>query len=248
VADRALMRGALAVRGISKSYRGHEAVRDVTLDIAPGELVTLLGPSGCGKTTLLRLVAGFERPDTGTLAISGSDVTAVPPYKRPVNTVFQHYALFPHRSVAGNVAFGLEMRGTPAPQIAAKVAQALALVRLDGFGERAVSELSGGQKQRVALARALIANPRVLILDEATSNLDAESEAAVQGALARIMEGRTTLIVAHRLSTVRDADRILVIEGSKIVESGRHDELMARRGTYHRLVEHQLIADHRVAS
>ena len=111
------MRGALAVRGVSKSYRGHEAVRDVTLDIAPGELVTLLGPSGCGKTTLLRLVAGFERPDSGTLAISGNDMTAVPPYKRPVNTVFQHYALFPHMTVAENLGYGLRRLGQPRDRI-----------------------------------------------------------------------------------------------------------------------------------
>jgi ABC-type multidrug transport system fused ATPase/permease subunit len=114
-------------------------------------------------------------------------------------------------------------------------------------GERG-AKLSGGQKQRIALARALIADPRVLILDEATSNLDAESEAAVQAALARLMHGRTTIIVAHRLSTVRDADRIIVIDGARVVEQGRHDELMARRGIYHRLVEHQLIDDHRAAS
>src|SRR5262249_19876961 len=121
----------------------------------------------------------------------------------------------------------------------------------DGYatliGERG-TKLSGGQKQRIALARALIADPRVLILDEATSNLDAESEAAVQSALARLMQGRTTIIVAHRLSTVRDADRIVVIEGAQVVEQGRHDELMARRGIYHRLVERQVIADHRAAS
>ena len=115
------------------------------------------------------------------------------------------------------------------------------------IGERG-TKLSGGQKQRIALARALLADPRVLILDEATSNLDAESEAAVQAALARLMHGRTTIIVAHRLSTVRDADRIIVLDGARVVEQGRHDELMARRGTYHRLVEHQLIADHRAAS
>jgi spermidine/putrescine transport system ATP-binding protein len=229
VADRALMRGALAVRGISKSYRGHEAVRDVTLDIAPGELVTLLGPSGCGKTTLLRLVAGFERPDSGTLAISGSDVTAVPPYKRPVNTVFQHYALFPHRSVAGNVAFGLEMRGTPAPEIATKVAQALALVRLDGFGERAVSELSGGQKQRVALARALVLEPELLLLDEPMAALDPKLRHEMQVELKNLQErvGITFLFVTH------DQDEALLLSDRiAVMNRGRIEQVDAPEALY----------------
>ena len=223
------MRGALAVRGVSKSYRGHEAVRDVTLDIAPGELVTLLGPSGCGKTTLLRLVAGFERPDRGTLAISGHDVTAVPPYKRPVNTVFQHYALFPHRSVAGNVAFGLEMRGTPASEIASKVAQALALVRLEGFGERAVSELSGGQKQRVALARALVLEPELLLLDEPMAALDPKLRHEMQVELKNLQErvGITFLFVTH------DQDEALLLSDRiAVMNRGRIEQVDAPEALY----------------
>src|SRR6185503_7413774 len=206
-----------------------EAVRDVTLDIAPGELVTLLGPSGCGKTTLLRLVAGFERPDRGTLAISGSDVTAVPPYKRPVNTVFQHYALFPHRSVAGNVAFGLEMRGTPASEIASKVAQALALVRLDGFGERAVSELSGGQKQRVALARALVLEPELLLLDEPMAALDPKLRHEMQVELKNLQErvGITFLFVTH------DQDEALLLSDRiAVMNRGRIEQVDAPEALY----------------
>jgi len=152
-----------------------------------------------------------------------------------------------------NIAFGLRDASEREIIAAATTAEVDDFIRSlpDGYdtmiGERG-TKLSGGQKQRVALARALLANPRVLVLDEATSNLDAESEAAVQAALARLMADRTTIIVAHRLSTVRDADRIVVIEGARVVEQGGHAELMARRGTYHRLVEHQLIADHKAAS
>jgi spermidine/putrescine transport system ATP-binding protein len=213
------MRGALAVGGVSKSFRGLAAVRDVTLEVAPGELVTLLGPSGCGKTTLLRLVAGFERPDSGTLSISGRDVTAAPPHKRPVNTVFQHYALFPHRDVAGNVAFGLELRGLPGAEIEAKVKQALALVRLEGFGARAVSELSGGQKQRVALARALVLEPEVLLLDEPMAALDPKLRHEMQVELKNLQErvGVTFLFVTHdQHEALLLSDRIAVMSQGRI--------------------------------
>jgi spermidine/putrescine transport system ATP-binding protein len=223
------LRGALSVQGVSKSFRGHEAVRDVTLEIAPGELVTLLGPSGCGKTTLLRLVAGFERPDRGTLSISGRDVTAVPPYKRPVNTVFQHYALFPHRSVAGNVAFGLEMRGVAASEIAQKVQQALALVRLEGFGERAVSELSGGQKQRVALARALVLEPELLLLDEPMAALDPKLRHEMQVELKNLQErvGITFLFVTH------DQDEALLLSDRiAVMNRGRIEQVDAPEALY----------------
>jgi len=213
------MRGALAVRGVSKSFRGQAAVRGVTLEVAPGELVTLLGPSGCGKTTLLRLVAGFERPDSGTLSISGHDVTAAPPHKRPVNTVFQHYALFPHRDVAGNVAFGLELRGLGPDEIERKVAQALSLVRLEGFGARAVSELSGGQKQRVALARALVLEPELLLLDEPMAALDPKLRHEMQVELKNLQErvGVTFLFVTHdQHEALLLSDRIAVMNQGRI--------------------------------
>jgi len=142
------MRGAVSIQGLTKRYGGLAAVSDVSLDVRAGEFLTLLGPSGCGKTTLLRLIAGFEEPDSGRILISDRDVAALPPYKRPVNTVFQQYALFPHRSVAGNVAFGLEMMGLSKEAIGSKVARALDMVRLPGFADRRVDQLSGGQKQR----------------------------------------------------------------------------------------------------
>jgi ABC-type Fe3+/spermidine/putrescine transport system ATPase subunit len=161
-----LGRGEVSLRGIRKSYGEVPAVRDVSLVVAEGEFLTLLGPSGCGKTTLLRILAGLEPLDAGEVLISGRDVTADPPHRRPVNTVFQQYALFPHRTVAGNVAFGLEMAGRPREEIATRVERALEMVRLGGMGSRRVDQLSGGQRQRVALARAVVLEPEVLLLDE----------------------------------------------------------------------------------
>jgi ABC-type Fe3+/spermidine/putrescine transport system ATPase subunit len=224
-------RGALRVEGVSKSFSGHAAVRDVTLEVAPGELVTLLGPSGCGKTTLLRLVAGFERPDRGALRISGRDVTAVPPHQRPVNTVFQHYALFPHRDVAGNVAFGLEMRALEAAEIARRVKQALALVRLEGFGPRAVAELSGGQKQRVALARALVLEPELLLLDEPMAALDPKLRHEMQVELKNLQErvGITFLFVTH------DQDEALLLSDRiAVMNQGWIEQVDAPEALYER--------------
>ncbi len=228
------MRGALAVRNLSKSYRGHPAVRDVTLDIAPGELVTLLGPSGCGKTTLLRLVAGFESPDVGSLSISELDMTSVPPHKRPVNTVFQHYALFPHRSVAGNVGFGLELRGLAPAEIERRVDQALALVRLEGLGGRGVHELSGGQKQRVALARALVLEPELLLLDEPMAALDPKLRHEMRVELKNLQErlGISFLFVTHdQDEALLLSDRIAVMDRGRIEQVDSPEALYERPRT-----------------
>jgi ABC transporter fused permease/ATP-binding protein len=246
-------KGAVKFEGVSFAYparRGQPVLTEVDLDIAPGEVVALVGPSGAGKTTILSLLYRFYDVDRGRVLVEGVDVRqlGLAELRRTFAMVAQEPVLF-SGTIRENI--GYAAAATPSQEAienAAKDAFAHDFISSfpDGYdtivGERG-TKLSGGQKQRIALARALIANPRVLILDEATSNLDAESEAAVQAALAKLMEGRTTIIVAHRLSTVRDADRIVVLEDARVVEQGAHDELMARRGTYHRLVEHQLIAD-----
>ena len=249
-------RGAIRFEGVSFAYatrRAQPVLVDVDLVVEPGEVIALVGPSGAGKSTILSLLYRFHDVDAGRVTFEGVDVRelALGDLRHSLAMVAQEPVLF-SGTVRDNIAYGKD--GATDAEIEAAARDAYAHDFITGFpdgyatmiGERG-TKLSGGQKQRVALARALIANPRVLILDEATSNLDAESEAAVQAALARLMEDRTTIIVAHRLSTVRDADRIVVVDGARIVEQGCHDELMARRGTYHRLVEHQLIGDDRAA-
>ena len=249
-------KGAIQFERVSFAYpsrRGQAVLSEVDLEIKPGEVIALVGPSGAGKSTILSLLYRFYDVDSGRVTLDGVDVRELKlaELRRALAMVAQEPVLFAG-TIRENFAYGREGATFDDIERAARDAYAHDFVVgfPDGYetviGERG-TKLSGGQKQRIALARALIANPRVLVLDEATSNLDAESEAAVQAALARIMAGRTTIIVAHRLSTVRDADRIVVIDGARIVEQGAHDELMDRRGTYRRLVEHQLIAD-RVAS
>ncbi len=245
-------RGRITLEGVSFSYpaRPEMPVLDnVDLEIAPGESIAIVGPSGAGKSTILALLYRFYDVDAGRVLFEGVDVRdlSLKELRGSLAMVAQEPVLF-SGSIRYNIAYGKADASEADIIQAARDANAHDFITsfTDGYdtviGERG-TKLSGGQKQRVALARALLSNPRVLILDEATSNLDAESEAAVQSALARIMENRTTIIVAHRLSTVRDADRIIVIENAKIVEQGAHEELMERRGIYRRLVEHQLIAD-----
>jgi spermidine/putrescine transport system ATP-binding protein len=228
------MKGALGIRGVTKRYGDTVAVRDVSLDVEPGQFLTLLGPSGCGKTTLLRLVAGFEAPDAGQVSLSGRDVTALPAHKRPVNTVFQQYALFPHRTVFGNVAFGLEVRGTPRPEIARRVEATLELVRLAGLGARRVDEISGGQKQRVALARALVLEPELLLLDEPMAALDPKLRQGMQVELKNLQErvGITFVFVTHdQDEALVMADRIAVMNQGRIEQVGGPEELYERPRT-----------------
>jgi ABC transporter fused permease/ATP-binding protein len=250
-------RGAIRLERVSFAYpsrRGQPVLTDVDLEVAPGEVVALVGPSGAGKSTILSLLYRFHDVDAGRVLFEGVDVRRLRlgELRRALAMVAQEPVLF-SGTIRDNIAYGRDGASEAEIERAARDAYAHEFITgfPDGYatviGERG-TKLSGGQKQRIALARALLADPRVLILDEATSNLDAESEAAVQAALARLMQDRTTIIVAHRLSTVRDADRIVVIDGARVVEQGGHDELMAQRGTYHRLVEHQLIADHKAAS
>src|SRR3989441_644286 len=162
----------LRINAVGKKFGSFRAVDRLSLDIRAGEFFALLGPSGCGKTTLLRLLAGFETPEEGRILLDGKDIAAVPPHRRPVNMMFQNYALFPHLTVAGNVAFGLKQDGLPRDEIAARVAAMLALVKLENFDARKPQALSGGERQRVALARALVKRPRLLLLDEPLAALD----------------------------------------------------------------------------
>ncbi len=244
--------GAIRFERVDFSYparRDHKVLTGFELAIAPGEVVALVGPSGAGKTTVLQLLLRFFDVDAGRVTLDGVDVRTLrlAELRRATAMVSQEPVLF-SGTIRENIAYGRDDASLAQVEDVARLANAHDFIRTfpDGYdtmiGERGV-KLSGGQKQRIAIARALLVDPRVLILDEATSSLDAESEAAVQEALARLMHGRTTLVVAHRLSTVRDADRIAVLSGGRVAESGRHAELMALGGIYRRLIEHQVITD-----
>lgn len=216
------------VDGVTKSFGEVKAVNDVSLSIADGAFVSLLGPSGCGKTTLLRIIAGFERPDTGRVVVHGQDITSLPPEKRPMNLVFQRGALFPHMSVAKNVGYSLQTRGVAREEIAVRVKDALALVRLPGMAERMPSQLSGGQAQRVALARALIGEPSVLLLDEPLAALDLKLRKEMQLELRRIQQtlGRTFLYVTHdQEEALVMSDRIVVMSDGRFVEDGTPEQV-----------------------
>ena len=211
----------LRIEGVSKSFGAVTAVDDVSLDIARGEFFALLGPSGCGKTTLLRMLAGFETPSAGALLLDGVDLAALPPYRRPVNMMFQSYALFPHMSVAGNVAFGLRQDRVPRAEIAARVADALALVELTPLARRKPHQLSGGQRQRVALARSLVKRPKLLLLDEPLAALDKKLREQTQFELMEIQQrvGITFVIVTHdQDEAMTVADRIAVMDRGRIAQ------------------------------
>ena len=210
---------SVSIKGACKAFGGSIAVDDVSLDVSKGEFLTLLGPSGCGKTTLLNLIAGFLAPERGRILIDGEDVTSVPPYRRSIGMVFQNYALFPHMTVAGNVAFGLRMRKISAEEIDRRVAEALEMVRLPQMGERTPRQLSGGQQQRVALARALVINPKVVLLDEPFSAIDKNLRAEMQVELKQIQKriGITTVFVTHDQSEALSlSDRIAVMSQGRI--------------------------------
>lgn len=211
----------LTIANVKKSFGGPAVVNDVSLEVPRGEFFALLGPSGCGKTTLLRMIAGFETPDSGTIAIDGEVMNAVPPNLRPTNMVFQSYAIFPHLNVFDNIAYGLRKLKLPADALRAKVEAMLATVRLEGLGMRAADQLSGGQRQRVALARALVREPKILLLDEPLGALDKRLREAMQLELRAIQRkiGITFVLVTHdQEEALSLSDRVAVMEGGKILQ------------------------------
>ncbi|MFM8154816.1 MAG: ABC transporter ATP-binding protein [Actinomycetes bacterium] len=217
------MISAIRVRGLRRTFGSVVAVDNVDLDVIDGEFLTLLGPSGSGKTTVLRMIAGFERPDAGTIELAGADVTNAPPYSRDVNTVFQDYALFPHMSVLENIEYGLRVKKVPKAERRARAMEALEGVRLADLGDRAPSQLSGGQRQRVALARALVNRPKVLLLDEPLGALDLKLREQMQVALKAIQRdvGITFVFVTHdQDEALTMSDRIAVFNEGRIVQLG----------------------------
>lgn len=227
-----IMASGLEIKSVSKIYPHPvtpvKAVDNVTLTIKPNEFFTLLGPSGCGKTTLLRMIAGLDIPTSGRMILDGHDIAPLPAYRRPVNTVFQSYALFPHMSVAENIAFGLKMQKKPQADIEKAVKESLALVRLDDKGDRKPAQLSGGQQQRVALARALVNHPKILLLDESLSALDYKLRKEMQIELKRLQRetGITFIFVTHdQDEALSMSDRIAVMEKGNIAQLGTPTEI-----------------------
>ena len=216
---------------VSKRFGAISAVDDLTLDIEQGEFFALLGPSGCGKTTLLRMLAGFEAPSQGRILLDGEDIGDVPPHRRPVNMMFQSYALFPHLTVEGNIAFGLRQEQVSRRERAERVADMLALTRLQGFEKRRVGQLSGGQRQRVALARSLIKRPRVLLLDEPLAALDKKLRAETQFELMELQRklGTTFVIVTHdQEEAMIVADRIAVMNEGRLIQLAEPSDIYER--------------------
>jgi putative spermidine/putrescine transport system ATP-binding protein len=228
---KAVSAGALALNGITRRFGQHAAVDNVSFEVAEGELLALIGASGSGKTTTLRIVAGYEVPDAGTVSLDGRDITGLPPQKRGFGMVFQHYALFPHMPVEENVAFGLEARGVPKAQRLEKARTALESVGLGGAGSRGIQSLSGGEQQRVALARALVIEPQVLLLDEPLSNLDPTLRQTTRDELRSMLHrvGVSALFVTHdQEDAFAIADRIAVIRKGKLLQVGTPDDLYSR--------------------
>jgi putative spermidine/putrescine transport system ATP-binding protein len=222
---------SLTLQRLTKHFGAHAVVRDVALEVDPGELIVLLGPSGCGKTTTLRLIAGFVAPTEGDILLDGRSITALPPHRREMGIVFQSYALFPHLTVARNVAFGLEMRRTPAAATDARVAEMLRMVKLETLAVRLPRELSGGQQQRVALARALAIHPRLLLLDEPLSNLDAalRQDMAREIRILQRAGGITTIMVTHdQTEAMAMADRLVVMHEGRVQQIGAPEEIHAQ--------------------
>ena len=221
----------LSLKNVSKAFDDKTVLNSLDLDILDGEFITLLGPSGCGKTTLLRLMAGFEQPDTGAVSLSGHDITHAAPEHRPLNTVFQNYALFPHMSVYDNVAYGLKMEKRPRDEIRQRVDEVLAMVQLQDFARRKPHQLSGGQQQRVAIARAVVKRPQLLLLDEPLSALDYKLRRTMQVELKRLQRelGITFVFVTHdQEEALSMSDRVVVLKDGAIQQLGTPREIYER--------------------
>jgi spermidine/putrescine transport system ATP-binding protein len=224
----------LEVRSVAKRFGAATVLKNISLQIAAGEFLTLLGESGSGKTTLLRLIAGFEAPTSGEIWMGGQRLDTLPPYRRPVNTVFQHYALFPHMNVRENVAYGLSVQGTPASEIAGRVDEALRMVKMHDFANARPAKLSGGQQQRVALARALVNRPQLLLLDEPLSALDANLRKQMQSELKSLQReiGITFLFVTHdQEEAMALSDRIALLRGGALEQIASPREIYGRPAT-----------------
>ena len=212
----------LTLQNIHKSFDGTSVLNDISLQVMPGQFITLLGPSGCGKTTTLRIIAGLEQPDSGKVILNGEDVTAFPPEKRAVNTVFQNYALFPHMNVQRNIAYSLNLRKVKKDEMARRVDELLSIVQLEGYGKRMPAQLSGGQRQRVAIARALAMKPEIMLFDEPTSALDPELVGEVLNVMKDLAsEGMTMLCVTHEMGFAKEVcNRVLFMADGYIIEEG----------------------------
>lgn len=212
----------ISLQHLSKSYDGKEVLSDVSIDIREGEFVTLLGPSGCGKTTTLRLIAGFLAPDQGRILLDGKDISSLPPYKRPFNTVFQRYALFPHLDVYDNIAFGLKLQKVPTDEIDKRVRRILKMVSMTDYESRDVESLSGGQQQRVAIARALINNPKIILADEPTGALDSRSGTQIMKLFGQLNEeGVTVIMITHDANIASYAKKVLRILDGEIADDSQ---------------------------
>ncbi|MTW87533.1 polyamine ABC transporter ATP-binding protein [Virgibacillus dakarensis] len=222
------------LENVTKQFGNYKAVNELNLNVRAGEFLTLLGPSGCGKTTTLRMIAGFEKPTSGSVKIGEKKVDHVEPYKREANTVFQSYALFPHMTVSENVAFGLKMKKINKQEIAERVKQALKMVQLESYGDRSVKQLSGGQQQRIAIARAIVNNPKVLLLDEPLGALDLKLRKQMQMELKRLQKslGITFIYVTHdQEEALTMSDRIVVMNEGEIEQTGRPNEIYEKPKT-----------------
>ena len=224
----------IELRHVKKCYeKDTPVIKDFSLTIKKGEFVTFLGPSGCGKTTILRMIGGFEQPTGGEILLHGKDISKLPPAKRPINTVFQKYALFPYLNIYDNIAFGLKMKKVPKEVIREKVKKVLEVVDLEGFEKRKISTLSGGQQQRVAIARALAMDPTILFFDEPTSALDPELTGEVLKVIKQLHEEKMTMvIVTHEMAFARAvSDRVIFMDGGVIVEQGEPEEVFGNPKT-----------------